>query len=235
MSYCDLNGGPGINFSLGFGTQPGNVIRNKVSKANCLNGCTTTTINNKTYKSGKSYTEIGCKIEISNTTFKTNTDVKVHGQEKISLQSGTKAEYGSYVKFTTGAQVHVQSKSAYTAGNDSYDETTLESLEELSETDSAFYDTKMLVSLEESITESQITDIDFTLYPNPNDGIFTVKITGKIEPYTVEIFNALGRVIGNVNCHEETIHINQTDLPAGIYYVRMTINDKTVVKKAVIQ
>ncbi|MCL2435600.1 MAG: M12 family metallo-peptidase [Lentimicrobiaceae bacterium] len=34
MSYCHMN--VGINFNLGFGPQPGNVIRNRVANANCL-------------------------------------------------------------------------------------------------------------------------------------------------------------------------------------------------------
>jgi hypothetical protein len=37
MSYCHQN--VGINFNLGFGPQPGNVIRNTVNNANCLDGC----------------------------------------------------------------------------------------------------------------------------------------------------------------------------------------------------
>lgn len=40
MSYCHLKS-IGINFSLGFGTQPGNVIRNGVASASCLQTCTT--------------------------------------------------------------------------------------------------------------------------------------------------------------------------------------------------
>ncbi|WP_020538160.1 M12 family metallo-peptidase, partial [Lewinella cohaerens] len=40
MSYCHLAGGPGISFNVGFGPQPGNVIRNSVANANCLSsGC----------------------------------------------------------------------------------------------------------------------------------------------------------------------------------------------------
>lgn len=38
MSYCHLRSA-GINFSKGFGTQPGNVIRNAVTNANCLVVC----------------------------------------------------------------------------------------------------------------------------------------------------------------------------------------------------
>ncbi|MEL6924492.1 MAG: M12 family metallo-peptidase, partial [Bacteroidota bacterium] len=36
MSYCHLSGRPGKDFTLGFGPQPGNVIRNRVAAASCL-------------------------------------------------------------------------------------------------------------------------------------------------------------------------------------------------------
>lgn len=40
MSYCHLTN-VGINFNLGFGQQPGNVIRNKIAAASCVQTCTT--------------------------------------------------------------------------------------------------------------------------------------------------------------------------------------------------
>lgn len=39
MSYCHLVGGVGINFNLGFGPQPGNLIRAEVNNASCLSSC----------------------------------------------------------------------------------------------------------------------------------------------------------------------------------------------------
>ena len=39
MSYCHLVSGVGIDFSLGFGLQPGNFIRDKVSNGSCLSSC----------------------------------------------------------------------------------------------------------------------------------------------------------------------------------------------------
>lgn len=39
MSYCHLVGGVGIDFNLGFGPQPGDLIRNNVYNAPCLQGC----------------------------------------------------------------------------------------------------------------------------------------------------------------------------------------------------
>lgn len=39
MSYCHLVGGVGIDFTLGFGPQPGDLIRNEVYNASCLIAC----------------------------------------------------------------------------------------------------------------------------------------------------------------------------------------------------
>ena len=39
MSYCHLVGGVGIDFNLGFGPQPGDLIRNRVYNASCLAPC----------------------------------------------------------------------------------------------------------------------------------------------------------------------------------------------------
>lgn len=39
MSYCHLVSGVGINFNLGFGPQPGDLIRNRVYNAACLTAC----------------------------------------------------------------------------------------------------------------------------------------------------------------------------------------------------
>lgn len=39
MSYCHFSGRPGINYTKGFGPQPGDVIRNHVSGAICVEAC----------------------------------------------------------------------------------------------------------------------------------------------------------------------------------------------------
>ena len=39
MSYCHLSGGPGINFNLGFGKLPGDLIRSKVASSINLTSC----------------------------------------------------------------------------------------------------------------------------------------------------------------------------------------------------
>jgi hypothetical protein len=93
----------------------------------------------------------------------------------------------------------------------------------------------MQKSLELAAEITEITDVNFNVFPNPSDGNFMVKITGKIQPYTIEIFNSLGGLLGNVNCNDEFVGINRNDLNAGVYYVKMTMGEKVIVKKIIIE
>jgi len=62
MSYCHLVGGVGIGFNNGFGPQPAQLIRNKVSNSGCLGtNCTNTCIKSV------------CAVEVSNVTSSTAT------------------------------------------------------------------------------------------------------------------------------------------------------------------
>jgi hypothetical protein len=179
------------------------------------------TINNKTYNSNLG-TTIGCVITISNTTYNNGATGKYYAQDKIVINPGTTVNAGAHILFAArgnGGGRENENLSPPYSGTD----------EEL------FEDEEMLKSLQMAITEFECTDVDFTVYPNPNDGNFTVKITGNIEPYTLAIFSALGILIGNVDCYEEVVHVDRTDLPTGIYYVKMSIKDKAMVKKVVIQ
>jgi hypothetical protein len=57
MSYCNWpSAGVGINFNLGFGPQPGNLIRNKISNANCLSIMTLSGPDNIPFSGGATYT-----------------------------------------------------------------------------------------------------------------------------------------------------------------------------------
>ena len=212
MSYCHLRS-VGINFNLGFGTQPGNVIRSRVNSASCLQACDLI-INNKTYNSG-THSILGCTIEISNTTIHPNTTVNIHGRESVVLKPGFHAMTGSNVRMTAGEQIHVTTNSRSSIGNEN--EYSLFSLDEL------------------AIEYPEIVGVDFAVFPNPNDGNFTVKITGEIHPYTIEIFNSLGGLLGHVSCNDEIVNINRTDLDAGTYFVKITMIGKTAVKKIIVQ
>jgi hypothetical protein len=180
------------------------------------------TINNKTYGSSTNILEdTYCTITISNATYNNGAVAKYFVQNKITINPGTIMNSGSTVllvaRGTPGSRENDNLIPPYT-----------EEPEEL------YTDEEMLTSLQMAVSENEINDVDFTIFPNPNDGNFTIKIAGLKESYTLQIFNAMGLNVGEINCNEETVHVNKSDIPAGLYYVKMTIKDKIIVKKVMV-
>ncbi len=77
MSYCHLTSA-GKNFNLGFGTQPGNLIRNKVAAATCLP---------KAFLNCTSAQPIYCGVPVNGTTVGGTNNVNTYGCNSW-LQSG---------------------------------------------------------------------------------------------------------------------------------------------------
>ena len=94
---------------------------------------------------------------------------------------------------------------------------------------------EILKSLESASAISVIPPVDFTVYPNPNDGNFTVKVSGDVQPFTLEIFNDKGRLIETIRGKNEVININETKFVQGAYFVRIYMGGKTAVRKIVVQ
>lgn len=82
-------------------------------------------------------------------------------------------------------------------------------------------------------------DKAFSIYPNPANGKFNVMfVNDKNENLSLEIMNNMGQTIrteklGDANEINTTIDV--TNLYSGIYYVKTTLGNKSVVKKLVIQ
>lgn len=92
-----------------------------------------------------------------------------------------------------------------------------------------------LKSLESTSGISVIPPVDFTVYPNPNEGYFTVKVSGDVQPFTLEIFNDKGRLIKTIRGENEVININETKFVKGAYFVRIYMGGKTAVRKIVVK
>jgi hypothetical protein len=88
-------------------------------------------------------------------------------------------------------------------------------------------------SMKEEVADND--DLDFDIYPNPNDGNFTVKLSGEIQPYTLEILSIYGGVFGSFKGNEDTVNFNRLNLPTGIYLVKITMADKIAVKKFIVK
>jgi hypothetical protein len=154
---------------------------------------------------------LSANVTIDNTAIDGNTTVNIISQYGVTIGPDFWAKEGSNVTITASqASPNLLSAKAQD-------------------------DEDMLTSLESAVTSPMPADIDFTVYPNPNDGNFTVEITGEPQPYTVEIFNASGGMLGKVDCDAQAVNINRSDLPTGVYYLKLGMSGKQAVKKLIVK
>ena len=65
-----------------------------------------------------------------------------------------------------------------------------------------------------------------TLYPNPASTELTISASGIIS--SVSIANLIGQSVYNQNCNADKVMVNISDLPPGVYFVK--VNDSVVRK-----
>jgi len=161
-------------------------------------------------------------LTVQDVIISSEVTVNMHAQDEVVLKPGSHAVAGSNVSITAGGRMQTSSSPSFSPPcNNNGNANTNSLFEELLE--------------ELSVETLEINEVDFSIFPNPNDGNFVVKIIGEILPYTVEIFNNLGGQLGFVNCNEDMVSINRTDLNPGIYYIRLTMKGKMTVKKIIVR
>lgn len=80
----------------------------------------------------------------------------------------------------------------------------------------------------------EITEESFKISPNPNSGIFTiVKIGEKGNSYDVIIFNMQGKIIQTYTDIMGLKNFNIENFPNGIYYVKISSNNKHFIRKVI--
>jgi len=89
-------------------------------------------------------------------------------------------------------------------------------------------------------TEEKGVEPDLLIYPNPASGIVNLEIKGVLSKrLTVELREINGRLrhSSNFNVQEQLLQseIDITDLPSGIYILRITGEDETITRKLVVR
>lgn len=88
---------------------------------------------------------------------------------------------------------------------------------------------------QEEVDES----INLMINPNPNSGIFQLKLNGSHEDGVIAVYNSMGGIVKNINIIEsqESMEINLGGVPRGIYVLKFTSVDFTqvVARKVVIE
>lgn len=87
----------------------------------------------------------------------------------------------------------------------------------------------------EATSIAELTTNDFKLFPNPNNGNFTI-LRNKDNTANIVIYDLLGKAIyAKENELKKEIQIDLTDLTKGIYFVSIISENDRIVKRLVIQ
>lgn len=208
MSRCDHPGtGSYVDFTLGFGLQPGNVIRDRVSSAVCLVSCC---IPNRVVAtdivSGTNF-----DIEASNTITAKNTVFSgavadYDGGYEVLLTAGFRANYGSdFNAFIDGCG---GSRRGSNSGE--------------------------TVSVEDEISALFVDELDVKIYPNPTNGQFTVDIA-TAKTVNLTIYNIQGLQVYNNQNVSGKIELDLSEQSQGIYLIKMVSGTDIKVERIVKQ
>ncbi|MDC7993834.1 M12 family metallo-peptidase [Altibacter sp. HG106] len=210
MSYCHLTSA-GINLSLGFGPQPGNVIRNEVINGNCLTECNTCptdlTITANVF-AGQTDTQ-----SASNNIFATN---KVYNSATASYDAGSTLYLKPGFRAFSGSNFH-----GY-----------IEGCEE------GFVDgdgNQLSHELVNSIKDQKDL-VNLFLYPNPTRGSFIIQ--SKVPISYWKIMNQFGNIQqrATMNGHDQTsAEVDLSQFPTGVYFVTVTLANGEIINKTLIK
>ena len=88
------------------------------------------------------------------------------------------------------------------------------------------------------VTNTISTDVAaIAIYPNPNNGIFTLNFSNVNGEVNYQIYDTKGSIIvdENIMTSGNTIKEVELNLVPGVYYVKLITNAQTVVEKLVIE
>jgi hypothetical protein len=88
------------------------------------------------------------------------------------------------------------------------------------------------------LANTKFVDNNFSLYPNPNKGTFTIEFKEVTGSYSVEVFDVTGQTIYENNYDQSaglTQTINLQNTTAGVYFVNIKTENGLVTKKLLIQ
>lgn len=72
------------------------------------------------------------------------------------------------------------------------------------------------------------------VYPNPNSGTFTIKLTDISSKHRITLYNQLGEKIKEIRVVSELTIVNVSDMPTGIYIIQITDQNNIVEVQKVI-
>lgn len=85
------------------------------------------------------------------------------------------------------------------------------------------------------VSVKEETMVSYNLYPNPNTGEFTIAFNHVQNNATVEVMDALGKLVLSQNVNGMETTVNTTTLQNGIYFVTVRDEKNILVRTKVIK
>jgi hypothetical protein len=82
-----------------------------------------------------------------------------------------------------------------------------------------------------NLSTTEVSKSQVSLYPNPFKDVISVQ--GIDQTFGYEIYDLQGKLIQNNNLHSCSIPINTASFASGIYFMKINIDDTTVIKKII--
>lgn len=215
MSYCHLIGGIGINFNLGFGSQPRILIRDNVNTAPCLTTCPTCagalTI---TGNYSTALTESSTWIKTSGqTTTSSTTSVKLDADPSngyILISPTVSTDYFIASPTTNAGVMVAQAYNGCLSGS------------------------PLRPVNENSNEQSILVYNDFVVYPNPAySSIILSNLTLENSILDLSIYSVDGRMVQQINqlSFNQQVSIDLNQMPTGFYILKIKYNDTSKIIK----
>ena len=81
---------------------------------------------------------------------------------------------------------------------------------------------------------SDMQEHEVTLYPNPNHGQFTIALPKNISEAQIEVVSSVGSTV-YTNTVKNNTPITIDNISKGIYFVKVNLGSKNVVKKIIVE
>lgn len=207
MSYCDTSGSGTVNFNLGFGDQPGDVIRAVIADADCLSECDTD----------------GCVEILTIDTNVSNGAIDNQEAEKQIILTNTVSN-GAEAVYHAGNEVLI--KEDFDALNGAVFRAYIEDC-------NGIFIKRQSTPIVQSqlINDSEVKE-KLTIFPNPSNGIFEIEIQNMVsKTYLVEVYNISGNKIFAENLEKSTTKkVDISKYEAGFYFVKVITTKNTFTK-----
>ncbi len=223
MSYCHQRS-VGINFSEGFGPQPGNVIRDRVTNGSCLGNCGNPcpddlTITEYVSAGSTDIQQAGSTLTATN-TIAANASATYSAGTYVVLSPGFHAKQGStFLGYIEACGAAGTTSSAITD--------PIVAVEDTSPRDAV----ETLAGMAKAVPQS------LTVFPNPTSGRVTIDLGNEIAggDLSVSLYDLLGnelyRTAQDAKGQERIIDLSGH--PTGIYLLRIEGGGQSITKKIV--